>query len=413
MEHGYTPANGIEQVMKKKSSSPFATAEYKANPYEYYEKLRRDMPVYKTHLPNGTEVYVVSRYEDVLAGLKDGRLIKDVGKVRGKSFWELLGIGHMRAKTMLRADPPEHGRLRSLANEAFKPKYVRELRGRIQQIADGLVDKVQAKGEMEFISEFAFPLPIRVICEMLGIPAKDQDKFRKWSGELINSGALSSERPVISPNLLQFVQYVRREVDDHRKNPGPDIVTQLIEAEDKGDRLSDAEVVSTVVLLLVAGHETTVNLIGNGMLALLLNPEQLERLKREPALMKSAIEELLRFVNPVQLVNRYAAERLQIAGEEIPAGSHLVLMLGAADHDPICASDPEQLDLARADAKHVAFGQGIHYCLGAPLARLEGEIAFATLLNRLPNVRLAAPPETLKWRPAVELRGLAELPVTF
>ncbi|MGC1475081.1 MAG: cytochrome P450, partial [Terriglobales bacterium] len=283
----------------------------------------------------------------------------------------------------------------------------------IQQIADELIDKVQAKGKMEFISEFAFPLPIRVISEMLGVPEKDQDKFRKWSGDLINSGALSSERPVISPDLLQLVQYVRKVVDDHRKNPRADVVTQLIEAEEKGDRLSDDEVVSTVVLLLVAGHETTVNLIGNGMLALLLNPEQLEKLKRDPALMKPAIEELLRFVNPVQLVNRYAIEKIQIAGQEIPAGAHLVMAVGAADHDPACATSPEQLDLAREDAKHVAFGQGIHYCLGAPLARLEGEIAFATLLNRLPNMRLAVRPESVQWRPAIELRGLAELPVTF
>lgn len=399
--------------MKKTSPSPFATAEYKANPYAFYEELRRDLPVYKTLLPNGTEVWVVSRYEDVLAGLKDSRLIKDISKVRGKSFLEMIGIGRMRGKNMLRADPPEHGRLRSLANEAFKPKYVRELRGRVQQIADELIDKVQAKGKMEFISEFAFPLPIRVISEMLGVPEKDQDKFRKWSGDLINSGALSSERPVISPDLLQLVQYVRKVVDDHRKNPRADVVTQLIEAEEKGDRLSDDEVVSTVVLLLVAGHETTVNLIGNGMLALLLNPEQLEKLKRDPALMKPAIEELLRFVNPVQLVNRYAIEKIQIAGQEIPAGAHLVMAVGAADHDPACATSPEQLDLAREDAKHVAFGQGIHYCLGAPLARLEGEIAFATLLNRLPNMRLAVRPESVQWRPAIELRGLAELPVTF
>ena len=399
--------------MKKTSPSPFATAEYKANPYAFYEELRRDRPVYKTLLPNGTEVYVVSRYEDVLAGLKDSRLIKDISKVRGKSFLEMIGIGRMRGKNMLRADPPEHGRLRSLANEAFKPKYVRELRGRIQQMADELIDKVQGKGKMEFISEFAFPLPIRVISEMLGVPEKDQDKFRKWSGDLINSGALSSERPAISSDLLQLVQYVRKVVDEHRKKPRADVVTQLIEAEEKGDRLSDDEVVSTVVLLLVAGHETTVNLIGNGMLALLLNPEQLEKLKRDPALMKPAIEELLRFVNPVQLVNRYAIEKIQIAGQEIPAGAHLVMAVGAADHDPACATNPEQLDLGREDAKHVAFGQGIHYCLGAPLARLEGEIAFATLLNRLPNLRLAVRPESVRWRPAIELRGLAELPVTF
>jgi cytochrome P450 len=399
--------------MKRESVSPFATPAYKANPYSYYEQLRRELPVHKTVLPNGVEVWVVSRYEDVLAGLKDGRLVKDIRNARGKTFWEMLGVGAIRGKNMLRTDPPDHARLRSLANEAFKPKYVRDLRPRIEQIANHLVDRVQAAGKMEFISDYAFQLPITVISEMLGVPSKDHDKFRRWSGNLINSGALSSERPRLTPELAQMVQYVRKVVADHRKNPKDDVVTQLIDAEDKGDRLSDMEVVSTVVLLLVAGHETTVNLIGNGMLALLLNPGQLEKLRHDRSLLKPAIEELLRFVNPVQMVNRYAAEKLEIAGQEIPRGAHLVLVLGAANHDPGYAAEPDQLDLTREDTRHVAFGQGIHYCLGAPLARLEGEIAFTTIFDRLPNIRLAIEPENIEWRPAIELRGLASLPVSF
>jgi cytochrome P450 len=399
--------------MKSRSPSPFATPAYKANPYSYYEQLRREAPVYKTAMPNGTEVWVVTRYEDVLDGLKDGRLVKDIRNARGKTFWEMLGLGAIRGKNMLRTDPPDHARLRSLANEAFQPKYVRELRPRIVEIANHLVDKVQSAGKMEFISDYAFPLPITVISEMLGVPSKDHDRFRKWSGNLINSGALSSERPRLTPDLAQMVQYVRKVVADHRKHPQDDVVTQLIEAEDKGDRLSDTEVVSTVVLLLVAGHETTVNLIGTGMLALLLNPEQLEKLRQDRSLLKPAIEELLRYVNPVQMVNRYAAEDVEIAGQKIPRGAHLVLVLGAANHDPSYASEPDRLNLSRDDSKHVAFGQGIHYCLGAPLARLEGEIAFTTIFDRLPNIRLAAPPESIEWRPAVELRGLSALPVSF
>jgi len=266
---------------------------------------------------------------------------------------------------------------------------------------------------MEFISQFAFPLPITVISEMLGVPAKDHAKFRQWSGDLIASGALSSENPHITPDLLRFIRYVRKLIADHRKNPQADVVTQLIEAEENGDRLSNGELVSTIVLLLIAGHETTVNLLGNGMLALLQNPEQLDKLRQDPAQIKAAIEEILRFVNPVQVVNRYAAEDLEISGQKIPKGTHLQMVLAAANHDPAYAANPEQLEVTRKDAQHVAFGQGIHYCLGAPLARLEGEVAFTIILKRLPNIRLAVASEKLQWRPAVELRGLVDLPVVF
>jgi len=398
--------------MKKTSPSPFATAEYKANPYAFYEELRRDRPVYKTLLPNGTEVYVVSRYEDVLAGLKDSRLIKDISKVRGKSFWEMIGIGRMRGKNMLRADPPEHGRLRSLANEAFKPKYVRELRGRIQQMADELIDKVQGKGKMEFISEFAFPLPIRVISEMLGVPEKDQDKFRKWSGDLINSGALSSERPAISSDLLQLVQYVRKVVDEHRKKPRADVVTQLIEAEEKGDRLSDDEVVSTVVLLLVAGHETTVNLIGNGMLAFFDNPEQFEHLRGRPELVEQAVEELLRFAPPVEYgVPRHAVSDVQMGDVTIPRGDRAIALLSAANRDERIFENADRLDVTREKNRQITFGLGLHFCLGAPLARREGAIAFRALAQRFPNLSLDVPRGDVEWWNIAGLRGLKKLPV--
>jgi cytochrome P450 len=398
---------------KKKLSSPYSEPLFHSNPYSIYERLRQETPVHKTVLPDGTEVYLVTRYADVQAALKDNRLVKNISRARGKTFLQTLGFGSMRNKNMLPEDPPEHTRLRSLANEAFKPKYIRELRGHIEQIANDLIEKVQARGKMEFISEFAFPLPITVIGEMLGVPEKDHAKFREWSSDLIASGALSSENPHFSPDILRFVGYVRKLISDHRKNPRPDLVTQLIEAEENGDRLSGGELVSTIVLLLIAGHETTVNLIGNGMLALLINPDQLQKLKTDPDLIKPAIEELLRYVNPVQLVNRYASEDMEIGGQPIPKGSHLQMLLASANHDPMYAPAPERLDVTRKDAQHVAFGQGIHYCLGAPLARLEGEIAFQTVLKRLPNIRLAVPDDRLQWRPAIELRGLVQLPVEF
>jgi cytochrome P450 len=319
----------------------------------------------------------------------------------------------MSSSNMLKADPPDHTRLRGLANEAFKPKYINQLRGHIEEIASGLLDTVQTDGSMDLIADFAFPLPITVICEMLGVPTKDEDKFRAWSTALIASGALSSETPHLGKELLQLGNYVRKLIADHRKHPSADVISQLIDAEQGGDKLSDMELLGTTVLLLIAGHETTVNLIGNGMLALMQHPAQLEMLKTNPALVKPAVEEILRYVNPVQIVNRYAAEDMEIAGQQIPRGSHLQLVLAAANHDPAYVSDPEQLNITREEARHVAFSQGIHYCLGAPLARLEGEIAFTTLLKRLPDIHLAIAPEQLEWRPAYELRGLKSLPVLF
>ena len=399
--------------MKKQIESPLAGPVYKANPYAVYEQMRMAGPVQKTVLPDGVEVYLVMRYEDVQTALKDVRLVKNINNARPKRLLDKLGLGNMNNSNMLKADPPEHTRLRSLANEAFKPKYINQLRPHIAELANGLIDKVQPAGRMDLIADFAFPLPITVISEMLGVPVSDQHKFRDWSSRLIASGVLSSESPRLGADLLQLLNYVRGLVADHRKNPRGDVISQLLEAGQNGDHLSEQELLSTVVLMLVAGHETTVNLIGNGMLALLQNPEQMDKLRNDPTLIKPAVEEILRYVNPVQIVNRYAAEDLQIGGQDIPRGSHLQLVLASANHDPAYLADAEKLDVTREEARHVAFSQGIHYCLGAPLARLEGEIAFATLLKRLPGLRLDIAPDALEWRPAFELRGLQSLPVVF
>jgi cytochrome P450 len=248
---------------------------------------------------------------------------------------------------------------------------------------------------------------------MLGVPSEDDQKFRKWSTSLINSGALSSESPHLVPELALSIEYFTRLIKERQKNPKDDLISQLIQAEQDGDHFSDKEVIGTSILLLVAGHETTVNLIGNGMLALLQQREEFEKFKQDSTLIKAAVEEILRFVNPVQMVNRYASVDMEIGGVKIPKGSHLMLVVAAANHDPAFLGTPEQLNVDESDAKHLAFGQGIHYCLGAPLARLEGEIAFTTLLKRLPNLRLADPDDTPVWRPAFELRGLSSLPVVF
>ena len=399
--------------MEKNPNSPFAEAAYNTNPYPTYAAMRKETPVYKTILPGGVEVYVATRYQDVQAGLKDARLVKNIHNARSESLPGQPGSAMVNAGNMLKADPPEHTRLRSLTNEAFKPKYINQMRGHIEEIANQLLDKVQAAGKMDVIADFAFPLPITIISEMMGVPNHDYQKFGKWSSDLITSGILSSENPMSGKEFMELGGYVRGLVDEHRKQPREDIISQLINAEESGDQLNDMEVMTTIILLLIAGHETTVNLIGNGMAALLQQPAQLEKLKQEPKLIKPAVEEMLRYVNPVQFVNRYASEDIEMGGEKIPRGAHILLALAAADHDPDFASDPEKLNITRDEARHLAFGQGIHYCVGAPLARLEGEIAFTALLKRMPDIRLAVAPDQLKWRPALELRGLQSLPVTF
>ncbi len=386
------------------------------NPYPFYSWVRSESPVYKTTLSNGVEVYLVTRYADVLAGLKDPRLVKDIRNARPQSENNQGVAGsstNPKNDSMLRADPPEHTRLRAIAHAAFTPRVVNQMRVHIQDIADRLLDVVQPQGKMDLINDFAFPLPITVITEMLGVPIADEDKFRRWSTAIIHSGVLNNETVQMVPEMLPMAQYMGQLVGERRKAPKDDLISHLISAEDNGDHFSEQEVVGTAILLLIAGHETTVNLIGNGMLALLQQPEQMEQLKQNPALIKPAVEEILRFVNPVQAVNRYASVDMEIGGVSIPRGSHLWLVVAAADHDPVFTGTPDQLDVTHGDAKHLAFGQGIHYCLGAPLARLEGEIAFTRLLTRLPNIRLADPHASLSWRPGFELRGLSSLPVSF
>jgi cytochrome P450 len=400
--------------MAKRRPSPLADPSYRSNPYAVYAQMRGQAPVYPTVLPNGVAVYLVTRYADVLAGLKDERLVKNIRNARPKSWLGKLGLElNLNNTNMLRVDPPEHTRLRALAHAAFTPKFVNQLRGHIQEIADRLLDVAQPKGRMDLINDFAFPLTITVITEMLGVPTSDEHKFRRWSTAIIASGAISSEGTHLVPQLVPLLQYVSGLVKRRRKTPQADLISQLLHAEQNGDRFSEREVIGTTILLLIAGHETTVNLIGNGTLALLQAPEQMEKLKQDPSLIRPAVEEILRLANPVQMVNRYASVDLEIGGVKVPKGSHLMLVVAAADHDPAFAGQAEQLDVSHGDAKHLAFGQGIHYCLGAPLARLEGEMAFTTLLRRLPNLRLADPNAKLEWRPALELRGLRALPVVL
>jgi cytochrome P450 len=316
------------------------------------------------------------------------------------------------SRNMLDTDPSDHERLRSLVSKAFTPRLIERMRPRVQAIADALLDAVQVRHEMDLINDYAFPLPITVIAELLSVSAEDRDKFREWLDAAV-SGDTTQEyvEKVLLPNMQAFIDYLRAMFEEKRKNPRDDLIRALVWAEEAGDKLSEDEMLTIVFLLLVARHETTVNLIGNGVLALLQHPDQLQKLRDDPSLIKPAIEELLRYDGPVEIsTERFAREDVWIGETVIPKGELVMVVIASADHDPQRFPEPETLDVTRADNKHLAFGKGIHFCLGAPLARMEGQIAINTLLHRMPNLRLKDSSESLIWRPGLVLRGLKGLP---
>ena len=314
---------------------------------------------------------------------------------------------------MLDLDAPDHTRLRALVHKAFTPNLVGRMRTRIQTLADELLDRVLNDGEIDLIKDYALPLPLTIITEILGVPSSDRDKFHKWSKAVVSLTSPKATLRVI-PNVWMFVRYLRRFFERRRRDPQDDLATALIQAEEAGDKLSPDELLAMVFLLLIAGHETTVNLIGNGMLALLEHPDSMNRLRREPAFIKTAVDELLRYTSPVFMsTERYAREDLNIHGITIPRGGMTLGVIGSANRDEAVFKNADVLNISRDPNKHLSFGQGIHFCLGAPLARLEGEIAINTLLRRMPDLHLSIASSSLRWRPSMLLRGLESLPVSF
>jgi cytochrome P450 len=386
--------------------------EFLADPYPTYHRLRMEDPVH--YSPLG--FWVLTRYEDVAAVLRDARFIKEplAALVAARFGSEVpRGVG----LSMLDRDPPDHTRLRSLVSKAFTPRVVEGLRPRIQEIVDGLVARAEAAGTMDVIEEFAYPIPVNVICEMMGVPVEDHERFKGWSLDIargLDSIWLppDSEIPRRSAAARHAISdYFRELIAQRRASPRGDLLSALIAAEEAGDKLNEEELLATCILILIAGHETTVNLIGNGVLALLRNPEELRRLRATPGLITTAVEELLRYDGPVQRTARVASDEATIGGRTIHKGEMVMPFIGAADRDPAHFPEPDRLDLARADNRHIAFGWGIHFCLGAPLARVEGQIAINTLVRRLP--RLALVSDTVEYRQSLTLRGLKELPVKF
>lgn len=393
------------------------SSEFRADPHPFYHQLRTIEPV---HWSPFLGFWVLTRYADCVAVLRDAKRFS--ADPRDLAIYEALmqGIGEqrplmqMQRKWMLLLNPPDHTRLRTLVTKAFTPRVVENMRPRIQAITDELLDHVQTAGQMDVIADLSFPLPVIVIAQMLGVPAEDRDKFKAWTPDLART-----LDPIISPEILDagdaatlaFHEYFRTLVEKRRQDPQEDLLSALIAAEEQGDRLTEDELLATAVLLLGAGHETTMNLIGNGLLALFRHPDQLAKLKADPTLIHSAIEECLRFDGPVQMTARTAVEDVEIEGKTLAKGQQAIIVLAAANRDPAQFAEPDRFDIARKDNPHIAFSHGIHYCLGAPLARVEAQIALNTLLRRMPNLRLQT--EDLEWRETVTIRGLKALPVVF
>jgi cytochrome P450 len=389
--------------------------EVRANPYPTYARMRAEAPVLWMPLILG---WLLTRYDDVLAVLRDhARFSSDRRRSNHPLIQQTLAMEGgsspvFRAPTMLGADPPAHTRMRNLVNKAFTPRAVEAMRPRIQALADELLDA--AGPSFDLIGDFAAPLPIIVIAEMLGVSPNDRGQFRAWS----NAVAGTLDRPVQTQADVDRARDASNAIADYftpiirarRADPKDDLLSALVAAEEGGDLLSEDELLATLILLLVAGNETTSNLIGNGMLALLKNRDQLRLLQDDPTLINGAVEELVRYDSPVQATARIALEPADVGGTRVEAGQIVVAFVGAANHDPAHFTDPERLDLRRADNRHLSFGQGIHYCLGAPLARAEAQIAISTLLRRLPDIE--TPIETPVWRTSFVLRGLESLPVT-
>ncbi|OJT16903.1 cytochrome P450 [Archangium sp. Cb G35] len=401
--------------MQTLTQPDFKSQRFKANPYPLYARLREEAPVFRIQAPGNEVGWLVTRYEDVAQVLKHGGISKDrLGSMneeqRAKMPWFFKFFTPL-VQNMLSRDPPDHTRLRALVHKAFTPKYVERLRLRVQALSDSLLDAAARKGSMDLVEEFAFLLPVTIIAEMLGVPPGDYRKFQHWSNRLVSNTDMTDVLLSV-PSVVMFTRYLRKLIAQRRTSLGDDLLSALIQAEEAGDKLTPDELVSMAFLLLVAGHETTVNLISGGTLALLQNPEQLDRLRKEPELIGPAVEELLRYASPVEVsTERVTREDITVGGVTIPRGDLVFAVLASANRDERQFKDPNTLDLGREPNKHVSFGLGIHYCLGAPLARLEGQIAIQTLVNRFPNLRLSKPAESLKWRTGVLMRGPKQLPV--
>ena len=400
------------------------TGEHAEEPFPLFARLRSMGAVVPLSAPvegGRTRAWAVTRMEEAVQVLRDsGRFTVDPRSTgadlpfgRAASAGGGDGTGFFtQGGSMLSVDEPDHRRLRGLVSRAFTPRYMEGLRPRVQEIADELLDQVQDRGRVDVVEDYAYPLPINVISEMLGVPREDRAQVRAWSAAL--ASGLGKRDDGLEAHMRAFGEYAARLVAEKRRHPAGDLVSMLVAIEEEGDRLSERELLSMITLLIFAGHETTSNLIATGTLMLLDHPDQLARLVAEPGLVPAAVEELLRFNGPATTTGpRFAREDVELAGQQIRKGDLLVVALVSANHDETRFTEPDELDIARTLGRHVAFGHGIHVCLGAPLARVEADVAFSTLLRRMPGLRLAVPRDQITWHSTLNTRSLTALPVAF
>ena len=380
--------------------------EFRADPYPHYPALLAGPPIL---MPLGPmQVALVARYADVGTALRDHERFSSIPPPPPPGAFQPFGD----SRDLLGQDPPEHTRLRRLISRDFTPRRIRDLEPRIREIARDLTAKAAASGQFDVMADLANVLPVMVIAEMLGVPAGKYATFKEWSDAIIGAGNSLPGAPPPPEAITAFmslVQYFAEEVAKRRKQPGPDLVSALVAARDQDDALSETALMQFIVLLLLAGNETTTNLIGNGTLALMRHPDQLARLRREPALLPRAIEEMLRFDPPVQSTARFPKNSVELGGTEIPAGSIALMIVAAANRDPSQFRDPEHFDITREPNEHLSFGEGIHFCIGAPLARLEARIAFEEMLASFPRMELVNPGEKPEYKGSYFLRGLDSL----
>jgi cytochrome P450 len=391
---------------------PYEDPAFIADPFPFLNGLRERGPVVRVALASGLEAWLVTRYEDAFPAMTDPRLSSDVHDAADPRVLGEPPDAEPFPRSMLRVNPPDHTRLRRLVSKAFTPRRVAELRPRVQKITDQLLDGVTPVGRVDLIAEFALPLPVTVISELLGVPVDDRDRFQEWTETMLTQQGGRPDLAAANRAFQEMRDYLEQLIADKRVHPDDDLISALIVARDRDQRLDEEELVAMAFLLLVAGYITTVNLIGNGMAALLAHPDQLDLLRHDPGLLPRAIEEFLRYDGPVNPgMTRFPTEDIEIGGVRILRGATLLIGMATANRDPARFTDPDRLDITRTDNAHLAFGHGIHFCLGAPLARLEAEIAFAALLRRLPGIALAVPAGELQWHSG--LRGLKHLPLTF
>lgn len=409
----------LPQSENRLSLRQMLDAAYLENPYPLYHRLREADPVLWDEEEDN---WVLTGHADVMAGLRDQRFSAqrmniETDRIPAEMKETLKPPILALTRQMLFLDPPDHTRLRGLVSKAFTPRMIEKLRPRIQQIIDELLAPARERGQMELISEFAYPLPAIVIAEMLGVPPEDRVRFTEWTsafGSLLDGGGGEMTFEQLAQSLrgvYEFMEYFRAIIRQQRQEPQDNLLQAMASAEEHGDMLSEEELLGNCVLLLAAGHGTTTHLIGNSLLALLRQPEQMRLLRDDPTLLPTAVPELLRYDSPVQMTSRIATENLRIGGKEIAAGQEVLFSLGAANHDPAQFAQPDTLDVRRQENRHLAFGQGIHFCLGAPLARVEAEMALGALLKMSAELHLGT--ETVEHFPSQVFRGVTSLPLIF